>query len=285
VPEGDTIFRTAHTLHRALAGQPVTQFETVLPHLSRVDVDSPVTGRIVEHVEARGKWLLIHFSGDLILLTHMLMSGSWHIYRPAERWQRARIHMRIVIHTERILAVAFNVQLAEFHSPTSLQHRDGLNTLGPSLLAPQFDDAAAIARLRSKPALEIGTALMTQSLLAGIGNVFKSEICFAASVHPFRLVRSLSDPELAALVATARKFLQSNVADLADDIRAMYNGFRRTTGRSNPDERLWVYDRAGQPCRRCATPVDSYRQGPDARTTYWCPRCQPLAAAVVGPAF
>lgn len=275
MPEGDTIFRTAHTLHRALASQPVTQFETVLPHLARVEVDSPVTGRMVEKVEARGKWLLIHFSGDLILLTHMLMSGSWHIYHPAEHWQRARIHMRIVLHTERILAVAFNVQVAEFHSAASLERREGLNTLGPALLAPYFDATEAIARLRARPELEIGTALMTQSLLAGIGNVFKSEVCFAAHVHPFRMVCSLTDTELAAIATIAQKLLQSNVADLAEGSRHTYNGFRRTTGRSNPEERLWVYHRAGQPCRRCGAAIESYRQGPDARTTYWCPNCQP----------
>jgi len=274
MPEGDTIFRTAHTLHRALTGQRVTQFETVLPHLARVEIDSPITGRTIDNVEARGKWLLIHLSGDLALLTHMLMSGSWHIYRPGERWQRGRIHMRIVLHTERILAIAFNVQVAEFHTATSLERRAGLTTLGPSLLAPQFDAANAVARLRSRPELEIGSALMTQSLLAGVGNVFKSEICFAANVHPFRLVQSLTDAELAALVATARKFLQANVADLADASTVTYRGFRRTTDRLALDARLWVYDRAGQPCRHCATPIDSYRQGPGARTTYWCPRCQ-----------
>lgn len=284
MPEGDTIFRTAHTLHRALGGQRVTRFETMLPHLARVEVDSPVTGRTVENVEARGKWLLMHFSGDLVLLTHMLMSGSWHIYRPGERWQRARSHMRIVVYTGRILAVAFNIQVAEFHSAASLKRRDGVNTLGPSLLAPQFDAEEAIGRLRSRPELEIGTALMTQTLLAGIGNVFKSEICFAAGVHPFRQVRSLTDAELAALVASARKFLQANVADLAEDSFATYGGFRRTTDRLALDARLWVYDRAGKPCRRCGTAIDSYRQGPDARTTYWCPRCQPAAAAVARPA-
>src|SRR5262249_54871215 len=217
----------------------------------------------------------IHFSGDLILLTHMLMNGSWHIYRPGERWQRARTHMRIVLQTERILAVAFNVQVAEFHSAASLRLRGSLNALGPSLLEPEFDDAEAIVRLRAHPELEIGTALMTQCLLAGIGNVFKSEICFACRVHPFRAVRSLTDAQLSTLVHAARELLQANVADLSDHSVVTYRGLRRTTGRANPEERLWVYDRAGQPCRRCGSPIESYRQGPDARTTYWCPRCQP----------
>jgi endonuclease-8 len=274
VPEGDTIFRTARTLDRALAGWPVTRFETVLPHLARVEVDLTVTGRAVENVEARGKWVLVHLSGDLVLLTHMLMSGSWHIYRPGETWQRARTHMRIVLGTERIWAVAFNVQVAEFHSAASLKRRAGLNALGPSLLTPS-DDGAAVARLRASPDLEIATALMKQSLLAGIGNVFKSEICFVAGVHPFRLVRSLADDQLRALVSTARKLLQANVADMSDNSQVTYRGLRSTTGRRNPEERLWVYHRAGQPCRRCGEAIDSYRQGPDARTTFWCPRCQP----------
>ena len=278
MPEGDTIYRTASTLHRALAGQTVTQLETVLPRLARVEVDSPVTGRTVEKVEAHGKWLAMRFSGDLILLTHMLMSGSWHIYRPGERWQRARIHRRVVIYTGRILAVAFNVQVAEFHSAASLQRREGFNALGPSLLAAKFDRDKAVAHLRAHPELEIGGALMRQSLLAGIGNVFKSEICFACRVHPFRLVRSLSDEKLTVLAATAHRLLQANVADLSRDTLVTHHGFRHTTGRLNPEERLWVYDRAGEPCRRCGTTIESYRQGPDARTTFWCPRCQPAQA-------
>ena len=278
MPEGDTIYRTASTLHRALAGQTVTQLETVLPRLARVEVDSPVTGRTVQKVEAHGKWLAMRFSGDLILLTHMLMSGSWHIYRPGERWLRARIHMRVVIYTDRILAVAFNVQVAEFHSAASLQRREGFNALGPSLLAAKFDRDKAVAHLRAHPELEIGGALMRQSLLAGIGNVFKSEICFACRIHPFRLVRSLSDEKLTVLAATAHRLLQANVADLSRDTLVTHHGFRHTTGRQNPEERLWVYDRAGEACRRCGTTIESYRQGPDARTTFWCPRCQPAQA-------
>jgi endonuclease VIII len=283
VPEGDTIFRTASTLHRALAGQTVTQFETVLPRLARVEVDTPVTGRTVERVEAHGKWIAMHFSGDLILLTHMLMSGSWHIYRPGERWQRARLHMRAVIHAQRILAVAFSVQVAEFHTAASLQRREGFRSLGQSLLASEFDEAEAVARLRSHPELEIGVALMRQSLLAGVGNVFKSEICFTCRVHPFRLVRSLSGAELAVLVATAHRLLQVNVADLSGESLGAHGGFRRTTGRLNPDERLWVYDRAGEPCRCCGATIESYRQGTDARTAFWCPCCQP-AQAMATPA-
>jgi len=153
MPEGDTIFRTARTLERALGGQTVTRFETVLPKLARIDCDTPLAGRTVDLVESRGKWLLMHFSGDLVLLTHMLMSGSWHIYRPGEKWQRARIHMRIVVETASMLAVAFNVPVAEFHTARSLTRREGFNRLGPAPLAPLSTPASLS---RSSPPFPIG---------------------------------------------------------------------------------------------------------------------------------
>src|SRR5689334_24640491 len=144
MPEGDTLFRAAATLQRAIGGQVVTRFETVLPKLARVDVDTPIAGRTVERVESAGKWLLMRFSGDLTLLTHMLMSGSWHIYRPGERWQRGRHHMRIVIETARMVAVAFNVPVAEFHTESTLARRRVFSRLGPDLLAEDFDAETVI---------------------------------------------------------------------------------------------------------------------------------------------
>lgn len=279
MPEGDTIFRAARTLNRALAGQIVTGFESVLPKLERVEVDSPVTGRTIEKVQANGKWLLIYFSGDLILLTHMLMSGSWHIYRPGEKWKQRRTNMRIVIRTQHIHAVAFSVPIAEFHTADSLRRRRVFNQLGPSVLAPEYDDTEILRRLRSRPELPVGEALLTQSLLAGIGNVFKSEICFACAVNPFRPVATLSISELSCLASTARKFLLANVADGSGDQIVTYTGLRRTTGRTDREENLWVYKRRGEACRRCGTPIESRKQGLDARTTFWCPNCQPLENA------
>jgi endonuclease-8 len=275
MPEGDTIFRTARTLQRALAGQPVTRFESVLPKLERVDYDTPIAGRIVEKVESQGKWLLIHFSGDLILLTHMLMSGSWHIYRPGERWQRHRTHMRVVIETPAILAVAFNVPVAEFHTAHSLARREGFNRLGPAPLAADFDAATAIANLASRPDLELGLALLNQQLIAGLGNVFKSEVAFACGLNPFRLVGTLSRNDLENLIATARKFLQANVTESSGDKIVTFRPHRRTTGRADAEENLWVYGRAGQPCRRCATPIRSAKHRADGRISFWCPTCQP----------
>lgn len=280
MPEGDTIFRTARTLSRALTGQVVTGFESVLPRLERVEVDTPVTGRTIEKVQAHGKWQTIYFSNDLILLTHMLMSGSWHIYRPGERWKRRREDMRIVVRTEGIHAVAFRVPMAEFHSADSLRRRRIFNQLGPSVLAAEYDDAEILRRLRDWPESTVGEALLAQSVLAGIGNVFKSEICFACGVNPFRKVATLSIGELSCLVGTARKFLLANVTDTSGDQIVTYTGIRRTTGRSDREENLWVYSRRGEPCRHCGATIESRKQGLDARTTFWCPSCQPLENSV-----
>jgi endonuclease VIII len=266
VPEGDTIFRTARTLGRALVGRTVTRFETVLPKLARVDDDTPIAGSAVESVRAQGKWLLIEFSGGLTLLTHMLMSGSWHIYRPGERWQRGREHMRIAIETGAFVAVAFDVPVAEFHTAGSLARRRGLSRLGPDVLAGGFDRDLAMANLRSRPELEIGPALLAQSLIAGLGNVFKSEVCFASGVDPFRAVGSLDDAALRRIVETAERFLRANAAEATK--------YRRTTGRADREENLWVYGRAGQPCRKCGEPVGSRKHACDARVSFWCARCQ-----------
>jgi endonuclease-8 len=275
VPEGDTIFRAARTLNRALAGQVVTRFESVLPHLQRVHDDDPIIGRAIESVTASGKWMTMRFSRDLVLLTHMLMSGSWHIYRPGERWQRPRSDMRIVIATSQFEAVAFKVPVAEFHTTASLARREGFNALGPDVLSSAFDESQAAANLRAQPELEIAEALLTQSVMAGLGNVYKSEVCFACRVNPFRKVATLTDAEVNCLVQTARKFMVANASDTSDESIVTYGGLRRTTRRSEPGQRLWVYARRGGGCRRCGTPIESRKQGRDARVTFWCPSCQP----------
>ena len=274
MPEGDTIHRAARTLDRALAGKIVTGFQTVLPKLERVDVDTPIAGRRVEKIEAHGKWMLMHLSGGLILLTHMLMSGSWHIYRPGEKWKAPRRDMRIVLETADFVAVAFRVPVAEFHTEDSLRRRGGLNQLGPDVLDENFDEEKAIASLRSRPELELGDAVLNQSVLAGPGNVFKSEICFIVKLDPFRKVGTLTDVDLQTVVQTARKFMLANITDSAGDKIVTYTGFRRTTGRSDPYARLFVYGRAGEPCRVCGTSIEVKRQGRDARKTYYCPQCQ-----------
>lgn len=178
--------------------------------------------------------------------------------------------------TRPVEAVAFNLQVAEFHTADSLRRRPGFGQLGPSLLDKAFDEAEVLRRLRSDPDLEIGQALLMQSKLAGIGNVFKSEICFACGIHPFRKVESLSILELGALARTARSFLLQNVTDNAPDHIATYLGMRRTTARMDREQRLWVYQRRDEACRRCGQAIESQKQGLDARVTFWCPQCQPL---------
>ena len=273
MPEGDTIFRAARTLHRALAGKAVIRFESVFPALTRVHDDTPITGRTVELVMARGKHLLIRLSGDLTLRTHMRMNGSWHIYRPGEPWQRSRRDMRIVIATADFVAVGFNIPVAEWLRTSAVGRHEELRRLGPDLLADDFDAAEAERRLRERGDTPIADALLNQRVMAGIGNVYKSEVLFACRVDPFALVRTLSDEQVSCLIATARKFLRANVSNGLAPM-STYLGFRKTTGRSDPAERLWVYGRAGDPCRRCGTAVKTSNRGRDARLTYWCPACQ-----------
>jgi endonuclease-8 len=273
MPEGDTIHRAAATLQRAIGGQIVTRFESVLPKLTRVDADAPLRGRSVERVEARGKHLLIWFSGDLVLRTHMRMNGSWHIYRPGERWQRPHRDMRIVIETATMHAIAFTVPVAEFITSAELP-QSPVERLGPDPLAEGFSRDDAIERLQARSDVEIADALLDQTAIAGIGNVYKSEVLFGARVNPFLKVSQLTHDQLGTIVDVATRFMRANVVDSTRAGIATYSGLRRTTGRTDPSERLWVYGRAGRPCRRCGTVISRRKQGPFVRSTYWCPRCQ-----------
>ena len=275
MPEGDTIFRAARTLHRALAGKPVTSFESALPALTRIHDDAPVTGRTIERVTAVGKHVLMHFSGDLVLRTHMRMNGSWHLYRPGERWQRSRRDMRIRIATDAFEAVGFNIPVAEFTSaPELIRHRE-LRMLGPDVLSEDFQAAEVLQRMRDRGTDAIADVLLNQRVLAGLGNVYKSEILFICRLNPFLRVRDLSDAHLATIAETARRVLTANVSE-GRALMTTYVGSRRTTGPGDPKERLWVYGRARLPCRRCGTPIRARKQGTDARLTYWCPQCQPI---------
>ena len=272
MPEGDTIFRAAQTLHRALAGSRVTRFESVFPALTRVDADRPLAGRTVESVSARGKHLLMRFSGDLILRTHMRMSGSWHIYRPGERWQRPARDMRILIATGDFVAVGFNVPVAELLTARDLSRHKELQALGPDLLADVFDGADVLQRMRAHPRDAIADALLNQRIVAGIGNVFKSEILHVTGADPFQQVSALPDEALVRIIAEARVQLRANVLNRPQTLSTAVG--RRTTRSLDPREKLWVYGRGGKPCRTCGTPIRAKKTGLDARLTYWCPKCQ-----------
>jgi endonuclease VIII len=276
MPEGDTIHRAAATLQRAIGGQVVTRFESMLPKLTRVDADTPLRGRTVERVEARGKHLLMWFSGELVLRTHMRMHGSWHIYRPGERWQRPHRDMRIVIETAAMHAVAFTVPVAEFITARDLANHDVVGDLGPDPLSDDFSAEDAVERMQAHGGTEIADVLLDQRVIAGIGNVYKSEVLFGARVSPFAPVSLLTGEQLAEIVAVATRFMRANVGVAATGGIVTYAGMRRTTRRADPAARLWVYGRGGQPCRRCGTPISRQKQGPYARSTYWCPRCQPV---------
>lgn len=272
MPEGDTIFRAARTLHRALAGLTVTGFESQLSQLVVVDRRAPITGRTVTGATARGKHLLMTLSGDLVLRTHMRMHGSWHIYRPGERWRAPRRDARIVITTAEWIAIAFSVSDAEFLTTGELRRHDRVNALGPDLLAGDVDLDEARRRIRKAPVRHIAEALLRQQAVAGLGNVYKSELLFLCGVYPFTPVGEVPDATLDCLLTRGQALIRLNVEE--HSVAGGASGGRLTTGRLNPREKLWVYDRAGQPCRKCATPIISGMEI-DGRRTYWCDVCQP----------
>ena len=277
MPEGDTIFRTARSLGRAFAGKQITAFRSTYPLLTRYDDDTPLTGQTVDRVEARGKWLLMHFSGGATLITHMLMNGSWHIYRHGDRWQQPRINMRIVIENSDYIAVGFRVPVAEMHTAQSLARDRRIPCAEINVLSKEFDAEAAGQRVLAHADEEIADVLLHQNVTAGVGNVFKSEVCFVTGVNPFCRVRDLRQEQVKELIAAARRLVGANVLDDSGDRIVTYGGRqRRTTNESDPGANLWVYGRAGEPCRRCGEPVRRRIQGPDARVTFWCAGCQPL---------
>jgi endonuclease-8 len=272
MPEGDTIYRAAVAMHRALAGRVVTRFESVYPAVTRVADDQPVVGRTIEAVSARGKHLLITFSGGLVLRTHMRMNGSWHLYRAGVKWQRPARDMRVRVGAGDVEAVGFNVPVAELLTARELARHVQLNALGPDLLDPAFDPAEAARRMRVHGQDAVGDALLNQRVVAGIGNVFKSEILFLAGIEPFTPVAALSDADIERLVAISREQLAANVLTRSQTLTPSIG--RRTTRSLDPNKKLWVYGRGGKPCRRCGTKILARKTGLDARLTYWCPRCQ-----------
>jgi len=277
VPEGDTIFRTARALGRALAGKPVTGFRSTYPLLTRFDDETPLAGQTVEAVESRGKWLLIHFSGGGTLATHMLMSGSWHIYRPGERWQQPRVNMRIVLENSEYIAVGFRVPVAKMLKPEELARAKKIPAPAIDVLSEEFNAEEVVRRVMAHGGEEIAEVLLHQEVLAGVGNVFKSEICFVTGVNPFCKVAALSGATVAGLISHAQKLVAANVLEDSGDAIVTYGGRRRrTTHESDPGASLWVYGRSGEPCRRCGEAVRRRIQGPDARVTFWCASCQPM---------
>jgi endonuclease-8 len=267
MPEGDTIWRTARTLHGALAGRMLAGFLSPLSGVAAAARRLNLVGQAIAAVESNGKHLLIRFSGGATLHTHLGMTGSWHLYRPGTPWRKPARAARAVIETDEAIAVCFSAPIVEVLPPGRRAEPAALVRLGPDLLSGSFDALAARRRLRARPREEIGVALLDQTALAGIGNVYKSEICFLCGVNPFLRVGDLDDVTLDRLIETARRELRRNLGP----------GMRRTRSTLSR-ERLWVYRRSGKACLRCGGAVQRRRQGEQGRSTYWCPACQPGSA-------
>jgi endonuclease-8 len=269
MPEGDTLFRTAAGLRPYLVGRDVTAARTQGP--GPVPQVHRVVGRRIDAVEARGKNLLIRFDGGLELRTHLRMHGSWHRYRPGERWRRPPGRARLVLEVPGSVAVCFDAPVVELFETRAESLHPSLSALGPDLLDPEADLDEVRRRLRhpDRSAMEIGPALLDQRALAGIGNVIKNETLWIEAVSPFVPVAALDDATLDRLVATARRILRENVDPRRGPERVTTRGDRAAAGP------LYVYGRADRPCRRCGTAIRVVRQGTDLpRSTYWCPTCQ-----------
>jgi endonuclease-8 len=265
MPEGDTLFRTASVLREVLLGRTVSgaRGRPGGVQLGRV------VGSRVDRVDSVGKHLLIGFDAGLTLHTHLGMNGSWHRYQPGERWRRSPARAVGVIETSTAVAVCFDAPVAELLETRALALHPGLARLGPDLIKAQPDVDAALARLgAARTGLTIAEALLDQRTMAGLGNVYRSEILFIERVDPFLVVDEVTPDARRRLVTTGAGLLRIN----RDGPR------RTTTGRDRDGERLWVYRRTGRPCRRCGTPVRSTVIGELPRRLWWCPGCQPAGA-------
>jgi endonuclease-8 len=263
MPEGDTLFRTAAGLRPHLVGRVVTAARATRPgpQVERI------VGATISAVETQGKNLLIRFDNGLVIRTHLRMNGSWHRYRPGERWRRGEARARLVIEVPGAVAVCFDAPVVELFEERAEGLHPGLAPLGPDLLDPDWgpgDAQEAIRRLRdpARAPRTISEALLDQRALAGIGNIWRNETLFAERVDPFARVADLDDATLVRLVATAQRFL------------------RASAGVAPGRAPLAVYGRAGRPCRRCGTLLRTRPlPGELSRTTYWCLTCQPTTEA------
>jgi len=259
VPEGDTVWRAARSLERALSGQVLTASDFRVPELATVDL----SGETVVETLARGKHLLTRIGDEHTLHTHLKMEGSWHVYRPADRWKRPAHQARVVLTTDGHRAVGFSLGIVEL-LPRDRED-DAVGHLGPDLLGPDWDPAEAVRRLLATPDRPIGEALLDQRNLAGIGNMYKAELCFIAGVHPVTPVGEV--PDLLRMVRRAKSMLELN-KERAE---------QTTTGDLRRGARMWVYRRERETCRRCQTPiaVEMHGEAGRERASYWCPSCQP----------
>ena len=262
MPEGDTIFRTAVTLGRWLVGREVTAARTDVVGLPA----AKLVGQRVEEVEPRGKHLLIRFSAGQVLHTHMRMTGSWHVYGAGEPWRKPAGQARLVLEAGDRTAVCFNAPVVELLAPKGEAMHPALTRLGPDVLVDPLDLDEVVRRAATRPpGTSIGELLLDQQVVAGIGNIYRSEALFLARLHPRTPMAEVDEDRLRSVVTIAARLMRANARP------GEYAG--REFG-GGPDE-PWVYGRTGRPCRRCRGTVEAVRLGEQARVAYWCPRCQP----------
>jgi len=259
VPEGDTVWRACKRLNEALGGRELTRTDFRVPALATADL----TGRTMTEIVARGKHLLMRVSDGVTIHSHLRMDGSWHLYRPGESWKGGPdFQIRVVLETADWVAVGYRLPVLEL---VETEKEDTVvGHLGPDLLSPDFDRSLAVANLAAEPERTISEALLDQRNLAGIGNFYRTEVCFLLGLHPWRPVSSV---DLGAAVDLSRRLLKSNLRRAA----------QVATGIDRPGQRTWVFERAGKPCRRCGTTILTAHIGepPQDRVSYWCPTCQP----------
>jgi endonuclease VIII len=261
VPEGDTVWRAAQRLDRALKGQVLTAADFRVPAFATWDL----AGASVLETVSRGKHLLTRIEGEQqwTLHTHLKMEGGWRVYAPGQRWSRPTHTARVVLTTADAVAVGFSLGVVEI-VPRE-RESDIVGHLGPDLLGPDWDAAEAERRLREQPDRTIKEALLDQTRMAGVGNMYANELCFIAGVSPQTPVEQV--PDLPRMVQRAHQLLDQN----------RHRAVQSTTGDLSRGRRFWVFGRAGRECRRCRTTIRQTHLGDEGRerTTFWCPSCQP----------
>jgi endonuclease VIII len=260
VAEGDTVFATAARMQEALAGRVLTRTDLRVPRFATADL----SGHVVSEVAPRGKHLFVRTDRGVSVRSHLGMDGSWRLYEPGERWRGRAFEVRGVLATDDRIAVGHRLRQLEVIRTSAESQL--LSHLGPDVLGQDWDAAEATRRLTASPEREVGEALIDQTVMAGPGNVYRSEVCFLAGVDPRTVVGALADPD--RLVELTRSLMERNRS----------GGRRATTDDPRPGHDLWVYGRGGRPCRRCGTPIRSFLLGAAEakRITFVCPRCQPL---------
>ena len=257
MPEGDTIHAAARRVGAALVGNEIVAVETPQPRHAMDRWPDRLAGRPVHSVDAHGKHLFLRFEGDLTLHSHLRMGGMWGVYPSGKRWSRGRHRAWLVLRTGAAEVVQFDGPVLELMTESRTRFDARLAALGPDILGQQLDERRFLTRLREDdPTRGIGDALLDQRNIAGIGNVWKSEGCFDASVDPWRKVGDVTDDEALRIVRCTRRRMQESVS------------------RGGHIRGLQLYDRSGRPCPRCTTRIRARGQGDDNRTTYWCPGCQ-----------